>query len=124
MNQGRIWCVVKPTVGLPLLLGSVAITSLVVHASVMTHTTWMSSYWMGSKARAAALQAPSSAVATVAPGASPAFSLTVTPVPASEAAPASFRITVTPAGETAPTSTLAVDSAAAHAKVAAAATVN
>ena len=31
MNQGRIWCVVKPTVGLPLFLGSVAIISLLVH---------------------------------------------------------------------------------------------
>ncbi len=28
MNQGRIWTVVKPTVGLPLFLGSVAVTSL------------------------------------------------------------------------------------------------
>ena len=42
MNQGRIWCVVNPTVGLPLFIGGVAVTSLVVHASVMTHTTWMS----------------------------------------------------------------------------------
>ena len=48
MNQGRVWCVVNPTVGLPLLLGSVAITSLIVHACVMTHTPWMSSYWSGS----------------------------------------------------------------------------
>ena len=38
MNQGRIWCVVNPTVGLPLFLGSVALTSLAVHAAVMTHT--------------------------------------------------------------------------------------
>ena len=36
MNQGRIWCVVNPTVGLPLFIGGVAVTSLVVHASVMT----------------------------------------------------------------------------------------
>ena len=48
MNQGRIWCVVHPTVGLPLFLGSVAATSLIVHACVMTHTTWMSNYWQGS----------------------------------------------------------------------------
>ena len=25
MNQGRIWCVVKPTVGLPLFLGTVLV---------------------------------------------------------------------------------------------------
>ena len=82
MNQGRIWCVVSPSVGLPLLLGSVAVTSLIVHASVMTHTTWMSSYWSGSWRNRAAMNdgaAPKVAAATV-PGA-PAFSVTVTPVP-------------------------------------------
>ncbi|NEP82323.1 MAG: light-harvesting protein, partial [Okeania sp. SIO3B3] len=30
MNQGRIWCVVNPTVGLPLFLGGVAAISLIV----------------------------------------------------------------------------------------------
>lgn len=56
MNQGRIWCVVNPTVGLPLFLGSVAITSLIVHASVMTHTTWMGNYWQGGKAKTALVE--------------------------------------------------------------------
>lgn len=54
MNQGRIWCVVNPTVGLPLFLGSVAVTSLVVHASVMTHSTWVSKFFEGSNAQSAA----------------------------------------------------------------------
>ncbi|MCA3562499.1 MAG: light-harvesting protein [Aestuariivirga sp.] len=54
MNQGRIWCVVNPTVGLPLFIGGVAVTSLVVHASVMTHTTWVSDFWQGGKAKMAA----------------------------------------------------------------------
>ena len=40
MNQGRIWTVVKPTVGLPLLIGSVAVTSLLVHYTILSHTTW------------------------------------------------------------------------------------
>ena len=31
MIYGKIWCVVKPTVGIPLFLGSVALTSLFVH---------------------------------------------------------------------------------------------
>ena len=82
MNQGRIWCVVSPSVGLPLLLGSVAVTSLIVHASVMTHVTWMSSYWSGSWRNRAAMNdgaAPKVAAAT-ALGA-PGFSVTVTPVP-------------------------------------------
>jgi hypothetical protein len=30
MNQGRIWCVVSPTVGLPLFLGAVAVISFTV----------------------------------------------------------------------------------------------
>jgi light-harvesting protein B-800-850 alpha chain len=47
MNQGRIWCVVKPTVGLPLFIGSVAVTSLLVHYAILTHTTWYPSYWQG-----------------------------------------------------------------------------
>jgi len=53
MNQGRIWCVVNPTVGLPLFIGGVAVTSLVVHASVMTHTSWVSDFWSGGKAASA-----------------------------------------------------------------------
>lgn len=47
MNQGRIWCVVNPTVGLPLFLGSVALISLIVHYSVLSSTTWMSAFFNG-----------------------------------------------------------------------------
>jgi light-harvesting protein B-800-850 alpha chain len=38
MNQGRIWCVVKPTVGLPLFLGTVLLISLAVHYSILSNT--------------------------------------------------------------------------------------
>jgi light-harvesting protein B-800-850 alpha chain len=48
MNQARIWLVVKPTVGLPLFLGSVTIIALLVHFELIAHTTWFSSYWNGS----------------------------------------------------------------------------
>lgn len=47
MNQGRIWCVVKPTVGLPLLLGAVAVIALTVHFAILTNTTWFAQYWGG-----------------------------------------------------------------------------
>lgn len=47
MNQGKIWCVVKPSVGLPLFLGSVAVIALLVHYSVLTNTSWFSAYWGG-----------------------------------------------------------------------------
>jgi len=47
MNQGRIWCVVKPTVGLPLFLGSVTVIALLVHLAVLANTTWFAAYWGG-----------------------------------------------------------------------------
>ncbi len=50
MNQGRIWCVVNPTVGLPLFLGAVAIIALLVHAAVLSSTPWFSGYWAGASA--------------------------------------------------------------------------
>ncbi|MGX7743577.1 light-harvesting protein [Rhodopseudomonas parapalustris] len=50
MNQARIWTVVKPTVGLPLLLGSVTVIAILVHFAVLTHTTWFSKYWNGKAA--------------------------------------------------------------------------
>ena len=82
MNQGRVWCVVNPSVGLPLLLGSVAITSLIVHASVMTHTTWMSSYWAGSwRTKVSANESAPTKVGDATPRGAPGYSFTVTPVP-------------------------------------------
>ncbi len=47
MNQARIWLVVKPTVGLPLFLGTVLVISLLIHYSVLSHTTWFGGYWEG-----------------------------------------------------------------------------
>jgi len=53
MNQARIWLVVKPTVGLPLFLGTVLLISLLIHNAVLTHTTWFPAFFQG-KARPAA----------------------------------------------------------------------
>ena len=36
MNQGRIWTVVSPSVGLPLFLGGVAVTAVVVHFAILS----------------------------------------------------------------------------------------
>jgi len=47
MNQGRMWTVVKPTVGIPVFLGAVAVTSLIVHYAILTHTTWFPSFLEG-----------------------------------------------------------------------------
>ena len=47
MNQGRIWCVVNPTVGLPLFLGSVALISLIVHYSILSNSSWFPAFFGG-----------------------------------------------------------------------------
>jgi light-harvesting protein B-800-850 alpha chain len=93
MNQGRIWCVVKPTVGLPLFLGSVALTSLAVHYAVLSHTTWMSSYWQGGAKKTALLETTAPQVAAVTPGANSAYTVSVTPAANGGA---SFVVTVVP----------------------------
>jgi light-harvesting protein B-800-850 alpha chain len=104
MNNGRIWCVVNPTVGLPLFLGGVAGIALIVHASVLSNTTWMSGYWAGSAGRAApradAEPAPANANLAQA-GTDQGTSVSVTPVVAGPGQPTTFVITITPrAGET------------------------
>jgi light-harvesting protein B-800-850 alpha chain len=47
MNNGKIWCVVNPTIGIPALLGSVALIALTVHFAILDNTTWFSAYWGG-----------------------------------------------------------------------------
>ena len=47
MNNARMWTVVNPTVGLPLFFVGVAATSLIVHASIMTNSTFMGQFWAG-----------------------------------------------------------------------------
>jgi len=80
MNQGRIWCVVNPTVGLPLFLGSVAVTSLIVHFSVLNNTTWFSAFLNGkAKPKSAAVEQAIPPVAANQPGATPGFVVSVTP---------------------------------------------
>ena len=95
MNQGRIWCVVHPTVGLPLFLGSVAITSLVVHASILNNTTWMSSYWQGSAPAQAALEETISPAGTKVSQTDPALVITVAP----SSTEASYVVTMAPKSE-------------------------
>ena len=81
MNQGRIWCVVNPTVGLPLFIGGVAVTSLVVHASVMTHTNWVSNFWNGGEAKTAAAETMIAPVASNVVKTDQGYVVTVTVTP-------------------------------------------
>ena len=67
MNQARIWLVVKPTVGLPLFLGTVLVISLLIHYAVLSHTTWMGAFFQGNaKAHAVAMAPAEPAAVTVA----------------------------------------------------------
>jgi light-harvesting protein B-800-850 alpha chain len=47
MNNAKIWLVVKPTVGIPIFLSAVAISSFAVHLAVVTNTSWVSDYLSG-----------------------------------------------------------------------------
>ncbi len=56
MIYGKLWLVVKPTVGIPLFLGAVAVSSFAVHYMLLTHTTWLKQYYNGNaKAPATAM---------------------------------------------------------------------
>ncbi len=98
MNQGRIWCVVNPTVGLPLFLGAVAVTSLIVHFSVLSNTTWFASYWNGSqKAKTASVEKALPNVAGSSSNGAAGFVISVAPVAGkTSSAETSFVITVAP----------------------------
>lgn len=52
MYNARIWLVVPPKVGLPLLLGTVLLLSLIVHTAVLTNTDWYPAFFQGSNAAA------------------------------------------------------------------------
>jgi light-harvesting protein B-800-850 alpha chain len=68
-NQTKLWLVVKPTVGLPLFLGAVAVTALLVHIELLANTTWFSAYWNGGAKAKHAAPAPAAAPEATAPAA-------------------------------------------------------
>lgn len=47
MNNGRLWTVVNPSVGLPLFLGGVIVVSLIVHTAILTNTEWFPAFFSG-----------------------------------------------------------------------------
>ncbi len=96
MNQGRIWCVVNPTVGLPLFLGSVALTALAVHAAVLTHVNWFGHYWEGGAKKVAELSTSTAMASSQAPG----FTITVTPT-ATDKGATKFTVNVAPSADSA-----------------------
>ncbi|MDH4051433.1 MAG: light-harvesting protein [Rubrivivax sp.] len=63
MIYGKIWLVVKPTVGIPLFLGAVAVSSFAVHYMLLTHTTWVPKFLEGGAQKMAAVAAPETTAA-------------------------------------------------------------
>jgi light-harvesting protein B-800-850 alpha chain len=50
MIYGKMWLHVKPSVGIPLFLGAVAVSSFAVHLALLTNTTWVKRYLNGATA--------------------------------------------------------------------------
>jgi light-harvesting protein B-800-850 alpha chain len=65
MYNGKMWLVVRPTVGIPLFFGGVALTSLAIHTAVLANTTWYPEFYNG-RGRPAAATAAAPATATAA----------------------------------------------------------
>lgn len=63
MIYGKIWLVVKPSVGVPLMLGAVALTSLFVHYMLISNTTWLPKYYEGKTSMAAPALVPAPVMA-------------------------------------------------------------
>ncbi|GGI89127.1 hypothetical protein GCM10007973_26850 [Polymorphobacter multimanifer] len=54
MNEGRLFLYVSPTVAIPLFFLALVATALIVHAAILTNTTWFAGYWQGAAAETAA----------------------------------------------------------------------
>ncbi len=67
MIYGKLWLVVKPSVGIPLLLGAVAVSSFLVHFALLTHTSWLKQYYNGPVKVAMADSAPMATAPAAAP---------------------------------------------------------
>ena len=65
MIYGKLWCVVKPSVGVPIIIGAVAIASFSVHLALVSNTTWVKAFLNGGNktAVAAVAAAPADAPA-------------------------------------------------------------
>ncbi len=61
MIYGKIWTVVKPSVGIPLFLSAVAIGSFSVHVALLTNTTWVKRFLNGPAVMETTAAAPAAA---------------------------------------------------------------
>ena len=75
MIYHKIWLVVKPTVGIPVFLGAVAVGSFAVHLAVGAHLDWIKPYINGTPVVTKKAEAqPSTAMVAPSPDKAPAAS--------------------------------------------------
>ncbi|MFM8466106.1 MAG: light-harvesting protein [Oxalobacteraceae bacterium] len=65
MIYGKMWCVVKPSVGIPIIIGAVAVASFSVHLALTLNTTWVKKFLNGSAAQVSSIQSESPQVAVL-----------------------------------------------------------
>ena len=54
MIYGKLWCVVKPSVGIPIIIAAVAFGSFNVHLQLVQNTTWVKAFLNGNASAAIA----------------------------------------------------------------------
>jgi|LauGreDrversion4_2_1035121.scaffolds.fasta_scaffold3212339_1 light-harvesting protein B-800-850 alpha chain len=72
MKEGRIFLYVSPNVIIPIMFLVLVLTSLGVHYSVLTNTTWMSDFFQGAAAAPVEMATETEAAAPVADAMAPA----------------------------------------------------
>jgi len=60
MIYSKMWCVVKPSVGIPVFIAAVAIASFSVHLALTINTSWVKNFLNGG-AKVVAVAAPADA---------------------------------------------------------------
>jgi light-harvesting protein B-800-850 alpha chain len=68
MTNGKIWLVVKPTVGLPVFLATAAVAALAIHAALLSNgrlTAWWSETPLAKPAVVSVQAAPAPVAAEV-----------------------------------------------------------
>lgn len=65
MICGKLWTVVRPSVGIPIIIGAVAIASFSVHLALTLNTTWVKKFLNGSAAQTAAISTEAPQVAAL-----------------------------------------------------------
>lgn len=65
MIYGKMWCVVKPSVGIPIVIGAVAIASFSVHVALTLNTTWVKKFLNGNAAQVSSIQTEAPQVASL-----------------------------------------------------------